>query len=146
MRVDDVTGHLRAVAPGDLDAVVLRGCIERLPVGEALDLLDLAASRLGAGGILVIASISPQAWGRGLTSVEADLAAGRPLHPATWADVLHAREFADVSTESFRSETSIARLPDSHPDAALLNDTIARISDALFGPDAYVVVGRRAGS
>lgn len=146
VRVDDVTGHLRAVAPGDLDAVVLRGCVERLPVGEALDLLDLAASRLGAGGAIVVASVTPEAWGRGRTEVEADLAPGRPLHAATWIDILQAREFVDVTTESFRTAGSLSSVPDSHPDAALLNDNLSRISDTLFGPDAYVVVGRRARS
>ena len=59
---------------------------------------------------------------------------------------MQAREFVDVTTESFRTAAPLAPVPASHPDAAVLNDSLSRISDALFGPDAYVVVGRRAGS
>ncbi len=143
VRVDDVVGHLRAVAPGDLAAVVLRGCVERLPVGEVLDLVDLATVRLAPGGLLVVASVSPEAWGRGRTSVEADLAPGRPLHASTWAALLTAREFDGIETQAFATGDHLQPLPSTHPDAGVLNDNITRISEALFGSSSYVVVGRR---
>jgi len=144
VRVDDVIGHLRSVAPGDLDGVVLRACIERLPVGEAIDLLDLAVSRLAPGGSLVVASVAPAAWGRGRTEVEADLAPGRPLHAATWAELLHTRDFDDIEVQNYAAVEHLQPLPSTHPDAGLLNDNIIRISEALFGSGGYVVAGRRA--
>jgi hypothetical protein len=49
VRLDDVTGHLQAVAPGDLAGVVLRACVERMAAGELLQLLDLATRALRAG-------------------------------------------------------------------------------------------------
>jgi len=142
VRIDDAVGHLRSVAPGELEAVVLRGCVERLPVGEVLDLVDLATARLAPGGRLVIASLSPAGWGRGRTEIEADLAPGRPLHAATWTDLFTARGFEVVTSEQFATNAPITELPATHPDASTLNHALARISAELFGPDAYVVAGR----
>jgi len=144
IRVDDARGHLRSCAPGDLAGIVLRGCVERLAVGELFDLVDIASGRLAEGGHLVVASVSPSAWGRGRTEVEADLAAGRPLHAATWVSILTARGFEQVTSTAFASSEQLVPLPSSHPDASLINDNLTRISTALYGDDSYVVVARRA--
>jgi hypothetical protein len=145
IRVDDVFGHLRSVAPGDLEAMVLRACVEQLPTGEVLSLVDLVAKRLPAGGRLVVCTISPAAWGRERTEVEADLAVGRPLHGSTWQSVLERHGFVDVDVRACGG-TALQPVPDSNPDAAVINHDLARISSALFGPDAFTVTGTRAPS
>lgn len=91
VRVDDALGHLDSLQPGDLGAIVLRGCSERLTTGERLELADLATSRVHTGGQLVVCSIDPSAWGSVGTEVEADLVPGRPLHAATWQAILSER-------------------------------------------------------
>jgi hypothetical protein len=143
VRLDDVAGHLRAVGEGELAAVVLRGCVERLPAGELLELADLALARLRPRGRLVVASLSPAGWGRRRAEIEADLSPGRPLHAATWEAILRTRGAADVVVRSCGTPPPLRGVPANHPDAAVLNDDLARISDALFAPEAYVVVATR---
>jgi SAM-dependent methyltransferase len=96
VRVDSGAAHLQAVAPGALDAIVLRALVERLALGELLTLVDTAASRLAPGGRLVVCSLQRDAWGRDATAAEADLVPGRPLHPETWQTLLPEQGFRDV--------------------------------------------------
>jgi hypothetical protein len=131
------------VTPGDLGAVVLRGCVERRPTGELLELVDLVASRLAPGGVIVVCSVSPETWGRARTEIEADLAIGRPLHASTWESVLAARHFSGIDVHPCGSPDPLQTLPAEHPDAVVLNGNLARISGLLFAADAFVVVGAR---
>jgi hypothetical protein len=99
VRIDDGREHLAHVAEHSLDAVVLRGIVEGTPVGELLGILDLAAAGVRDGGRLVVCSLTVDAWGDGATAVEADLSAGRPLHPETWEVLLPQQGFDKVSTQ-----------------------------------------------
>jgi hypothetical protein len=96
VRIDDGAAHVHAVAAGALGGLVLRGLVERAPLGDLLLLIDAAAIKLVPGGTLVICSMRREAWGRDATAAEADLVAGRPLHPDTWKAVLPEQGFADV--------------------------------------------------
>jgi SAM-dependent methyltransferase len=96
-RVDDALTHLRVVPKAALGALVLSGCTERLPVRGKVELLELARSALTAGGTIAVISTTADAWGRGRTAVEADLAPGRPLAPETWQALLQERGFVDAS-------------------------------------------------
>ncbi len=75
---------------------MLRGLVERAPLGELLLLVDAAAAKLAPGGRLVVCSLRREAWGRDATAAEADLVAGHPLHPDTWNAVLPEHGFVDV--------------------------------------------------
>lgn len=142
VRLDDVPGHLEGVAAGDLAAVVLRGCVERLSPGELVGLADLAASAVAPGGRVVVASASPSAWGRDRHAVEADLAPGRPLHAQTWAHLLSERGFSHVEVTPVGG-SALRPVPSGSPESDVLNANLERISDVLFGPDAYVLVATR---
>jgi SAM-dependent methyltransferase len=96
VRIDDAAAHLQGVGTGALDAVVLRAVVERVTLGELLQLVELAAMRLADGGRLVVCSVALDAWGRGDTAAEADLLPGRPLRPDTWKVLLAERGFAHV--------------------------------------------------
>ena len=143
VRLDDVTGHLQAVAPGDLAGVVLRACVERLAAGELLQLLDLATRALRAGGRCIVVSATPQAWGSSRSRVEADLARGRPLHPETWVRLLEAQGYDGVDVRTLGDEGGLTPVAGDGPDAAVVNANLARISEALFGPAAFIVVATR---
>ena len=99
VRVDDGREHLAHVAEQALDAVVLRGIVENTPIGELLGVIDLAAASLRDGGRLIVCSLAADVWGTGATAVEADLSAGRPLHPDTWETVLPEQGFDKVSVQ-----------------------------------------------
>ena len=143
VRLDDVTGHLQAVAPGDLAGVVLRACVERLAAGELLQLLDLATRALRAGGRCIVVSATPQAWGSNRSRVEADLARGRPLHPETWVRLLEAQGYDGVDVRTLGDEGGLTPVAGDGPDAAVVDANLARISEALFGPAAFIVVATR---
>jgi len=98
VRVDAAYAHLQAVGEHALDAIVLRAAVERVTLGELLQLVQMASTRLTDGGRLVVCSVHPDAWGRGATAAEADLLPGRPIRPGTWAVLLPEQGFADVRT------------------------------------------------
>jgi len=79
-----------------LGGLVLRGVVERAPLGELLLLIDSAAAKLAPGGQLVVCSLRREAWGRDATAAEADLVAGRPLHPDTWDALLPEHGFVEI--------------------------------------------------
>jgi hypothetical protein len=96
VRRDDGSAHVHAVGAGTLDALVLRGIVERAPLGSLLLLVDAAAAKLTNGGRLVVCSLRRKAWGKGATAAEADLVPGHPMHPDTWCAVLPDQGFAAV--------------------------------------------------
>lgn len=138
--------HLRAVAEGSLDGIILSGCVDHFPVAEQRVLADLAASRLGPGGVVVVVGTAPNAWAHLTPVVEVDLAPGRPLHPETWCHLLERRGFADVVAHlaSAAAGEGLAVVPGTEAGVAALNANLARIDKALFGPATYAVVGTRA--
>jgi hypothetical protein len=107
VRVDDGREHLRHVGEQALDAVILRGIVEGTPVGELLSVVDLAAAALRDGGTLAVCSLAADAWGSGTTAVEADLSAGRPLHPDTWVTVLPQQGFDNVRVKSLTDKAYV---------------------------------------
>lgn len=106
VRDAEAIDHLRAVGDGDLAAVVLIGCVDRAPVGLQLALADEVTRVLAPGGRTVIVGTSPQAWGAD-NPVEADLAAGRPLHAATWVHLLEQRGFTGASARESASRYAV---------------------------------------
>jgi len=113
VRIADGAAHLHAVGAAALGGLVLRGLVERAPLGELLLLVDAAAAKLAPGGRLVVCSLRREVWGHGATAAEADLVAGRPLHPDTWNAVLPEQGFVDVQVQ------------DAGPDAYVVTATRA---------------------
>ena len=69
------------VGAAALGGLVLRGLVERAPLGELLLLVDAAAAKLAPGGRLVVCSLRREAWGRDATAAEADLVRRSPAAP-----------------------------------------------------------------
>jgi hypothetical protein len=90
--------HLVAQVPGTLGAIVLVGVVDREPVGAQLALADHAVAALAPGGRLVVVVTHRDVWESAARAVEADLAPGHPLHPATWEAVLGHLGLVDVTT------------------------------------------------
>jgi hypothetical protein len=96
VRIDDGAAHLHGVGAAALGGLVLRGVVERAPLGELLLLIDSAAAKLAPGGQLVVCSLRRETWGRDATAAEADLVAGHPLHPDTWDALLPEHGFVEI--------------------------------------------------
>jgi SAM-dependent methyltransferase len=144
VRINDVATHLDAVAAGDLSGLLLRGCIERSTVGELLDVVGQAARVLSRDGRLILMSRTPEAWGRSRSVVEVDLARGRPLHARTWAWLLEGHGFDSIEITPLSHSEPLALLAADGPDAETMNRNLARLSETLFQPEAFVVVARRS--
>jgi Methionine biosynthesis protein MetW len=90
----DVVDHLLRVPRGALSRIILSGCVERLGVPDLVTLSRCAGALLERGGRIVVCSATPESWSRTEHPAVADLAPGRPLHSATWVELL-AREHFD---------------------------------------------------
>jgi hypothetical protein len=101
LREEPVLDHLRAVAPGDLAAVVFSGIVDGMTPPEREMLTRSALEALGPSGVLVIHSLSRGGWSSDRAPLEADIAAGHPLRRATWAGLLDAAGF-DVAVHEGR--------------------------------------------
>ena len=99
IRIDAGAAHVQSVGTGALGALVLRGVVERAPIGELMQLLEAVAGRVVVGGRVIVCSMTRAAWGRGSTAAEADLVPGHPLHPDSWQFLLAEYGFADVRVQ-----------------------------------------------
>ena len=88
-------------APAALGGLVLRGLVERAPLGELLLLVDAAAAKLAPGGRLVVCSLRARGVGpRRAPRPRPTSSPGHPLHPDTWNAVLPEQGFADVQVHA----------------------------------------------
>ncbi|MEO6121623.1 MAG: hypothetical protein ABIW46_06550 [Acidimicrobiales bacterium] len=139
LREDGALDHLRALPDGALGAVVLSGCVDRLGLGRQRELAALARTKVAAGGIIVILGTDPRSAATGAVDpVAADLAAGRPLHPATWVHLLGAGGRAEVLAGP--RPAGMRPVPGSPPDMAA---NLSRLDEVLFPPRTYALVARQ---
>lgn len=94
--------HLASVRTGGLAGAVVVGFSDRLALDAKRHLVDGLARVVEPGGRVVLLSPAPEAWRRLVGDVEADLAPGRPLAPATWSFLLAEAGF-DVAELTSRS-------------------------------------------
>jgi SAM-dependent methyltransferase len=88
LREESVLGHLDAVQPGALGAVVLSGLMEGSGHGERRRLLESAVAALAPDGVLLVHSLGPSGWESAEAPPEADIVQARPYRPGTWAYLL----------------------------------------------------------
>lgn len=142
LRRDDALAHLRALPEGALAGVVLSGCVDRLPLADQRELAELALSR-APGGVVVVLGTDPRAAAAGAADVvAADLAPGRPLHAATWAELLGragARSAVAVEVVPGPRPPGLSAVPDVGPELAA---NLERLDERLFPPASYAVVVR----
>lgn len=142
LRTDEALTHMEALADGDLGAVVLSGCVDRLPLGALIDLAGLAAAKVAAGGTVVVVSADPRAWQLGSSPVDADLAPGRPLRSETWCHLLAARGLTAgvAAQQEAEAGRALQAVPGADP---VLAANLERLNEVLFPPVAYAVVATR---
>jgi hypothetical protein len=99
VRREGLVDHLRSLPDGALGGAVLEGSVQWLGTRGCEEILSLLSSRILPAGVLVVASSTPEAWGRIAGPLVADLAPGRPLHAETWAYLLERNGFGQVETE-----------------------------------------------
>ena len=143
LRSDEVLVHLRALQPAALDGMVLTGCVDDLPKGAQMELMDKCALVLAKGARLVLCGANPLAWDRGASPVVVDLAAGRPLHAETWAFLLAERGFSEIEITNQQSVGELIYVPGGDESVAGINANIDRLNAHLYPPASYLITARR---
>ena len=136
VRGDVVLDHLRSVDTASLRAVVLTGCVDRLTLGEKIEVLALATLTLRTDGVLVLIGEDPRAWAHAHGPIASDLAPGRAMHHTTWAHLMHRAGLASIQVAE--DAPSIPEALVHHADPA-----IAALTNAVFHPATFCIVARR---
>ncbi len=136
VRRDSALAHLRKQPTGVLRAVVLSGCVDRLPLGDQLELIEASVAATHPQGVVVLLGSNPQASSVQNSPLVRDLAVGRPLHAETWVHLLQRSGMFDVGV-SFAA-TSI-------PDEIALNSDPAMLmlAEKVYAPTAFCIVARK---
>jgi Methionine biosynthesis protein MetW len=142
-RAESVLDHLDVVADESLSGIVLSGSVQWLHPNERDRLTTMVASRLDLGGVLVLHSMTPEAWTLGRSRLLSDLAPGRPLHAETWEHLLAQRGFGQISVTFGSDERRLDRVPSTNPDASAINGAIDVVNALLLGPGDYLLIAVR---
>ena len=143
VRAESVLDHLEVVEDGALGGVVLSGSVQWLHPADRQRVVDLACARLSPGGIVVLESTTPEAWGRTAPPLVADLAPGRPVHADTWSHLLAARGVRTMSVRTGGEDRRLARVAEGSADAGAVNAAIDLVNELLLGPAEFVLVAAR---
>jgi SAM-dependent methyltransferase len=133
----DAVAHLEALEEGSLGGVFAAQLVEHLPPHTLVRLLELAATKLRPGGVLVAETINPLSP-LALRNYYADLTHAQPLVPETLE--LLARQAGFGSVELRYLNAPEERL--AEPDDPVLAANVSRLNELLFGPLDYAIVAR----
>lgn len=141
----DAVEWLRAQPEHSLGAIISVHVVEHLQLDPLIELLELAASRLVPGGILVAETPNPASLIVLGNSYILDPTHVRPLHPSLLSFLCERAGFRSVRLE-FYSPAEGYHLPrlalpaDAPAWAASADEAFGRLNDVLFGPQEYAVV------
>jgi hypothetical protein len=94
-----------------------------------------------SGGVLVVASLTPEAWGRRCDPLVLDMATARPLHAQTWASLMARSGFGYLEVHRGGPDL-LSQLHSDGPGAPVVNEGLVEVLETLVGgPDEYVVTG-----
>lgn len=141
MRMDSLMHHVRSLREGELGGAVLEGSVQWLGPLRCDELVSMLGSRLRHGGVLVVSSLTPEAWKRNCDPVMVDLAASRPLHPKTWEYLMSRNGFGDVRVHVGGADL-LGQLRSQLQGTRSVDEKLLPALESLFdGPDEYVVIG-----
>jgi O-antigen chain-terminating methyltransferase len=139
--------HLESLEPESLGGIFCAHVVEHLDPPRLVRLLELAATRLRAGGLFVAETPNPRTL-VALSTFFADLTHAQPIHPETIALLARQTGFETAQIRYLHeppAEARLQRLPvdgKGDSDAALLNGNFERLNEVVFGPQDYALVAR----
>ena len=145
----DALAHLAEVADGSLGGVFAAQVVEHLPPQAIVRLLELAAAKLVAGGVLVLETVNPLSF-VALRHYFADLTHSQPLVPETLELLARQAGFERAEIRFLNEPPPEERLvpvdapPDWLPEQArlALDRNVARLNEVVFGPQDFALVAR----
>ena len=146
----DVLAYLDAAAEGSFGGIFAAHVAEHLPPPALVRFLELSASRLRPGGLLVLETPNPVSL-VALKHYFADLTHAQPLVPETLAFLVRSAglvvdELRYLNEPSAAERLQPVRLPDDERWAEAqqaLDADVQRLNEVVFGPQDYAVVARR---
>jgi SAM-dependent methyltransferase len=148
VRLVDGTTFLRGQPPGSLGAIIATHLVEHLQLGELVELLELAASRLRAGGVLITETPNPASLIVLGNSYVLDPTHVRPLHPSLLTFLCEGAGFRDVRLHFYSPATDYHLPLIDDPEAPAwtkqVNEAFQKLNHVLFGPQDYAIVATAA--
>jgi O-antigen chain-terminating methyltransferase len=147
VRSGDGLKHLAALPPGSVRAVSAFHFAEHISLSDLMHLLDASLRALRPGGLLILETPNPTNLVVGAASFYIDPTHLRPLHPQFLEFLVKVRGFVDVEVRYVNplAESQIV-LPQMGTDvqAEAMQRVVSQLNWALFGPQDYAVIGRKA--
>ena len=148
VRQVDGNSFLRSREPGSLGAIIATHLVEHLEFADLVELLELAATRLRPGGVLIAETPNPTSLVVLGNSFILDPTHLRPLHPSLLTFLCEGAGFRDVRLRFHAAATDyhlpMIDDPDAPPWTKRVNDAFAKLNSVLFGPQEYALIAAAA--
>jgi SAM-dependent methyltransferase len=148
VRQVDGNSFLRGCQPGSLGAIIATHVVEHLDFPDLVELLELAATRLRGGGVLIAETPNPSSLIVLGNSFILDPTHLRPLHPSLLTFLCEGAGFRDVRLRFHAPATDyhlpIIDDPDAPPWTKRVNDAFTKLNSVLFGPQEYALIATAA--
>src|SRR5439155_6123070 len=145
----DAVTFLRDQPPASFGSIIATHLIEHLDLDPMIELLELAATRLRPGGVLIAETPNPASLIVLGNSYILDPTHVRPIHPKLLEFLCEGAGFGTVSVRFFAPATGYRVQGVDDPSAPewvhQINSAFDRLNDVLFGPQDYAVVATTAG-
>jgi SAM-dependent methyltransferase len=148
VRLVDGGSFLRGLEPGSVGSIIATHVVEHIELDALVELLDLAATRLRPGGVLIAETPNPASLIVLGNSYILDPTHVRPLHPSLLAFLCEGAGFRDVRLRFYEPATGyhLPKItdPQAPPWVKQVNDAFTKLNEVLFGPQEYAVIARAA--
>ena len=134
----DALAALEALEDGSLGGIFAAQLLEHLPPSVLVRLLELAAAKLRAGGVLVAETINPLSP-LALRNYFADLTHAQPLVPETLELLVRQAGFSKTEKRFLNEPEEKLTVPDD----PVLARNVMRLNELLFAPLDYAIVASR---
>ncbi|MGE5344335.1 MAG: methyltransferase domain-containing protein [Acidithiobacillales bacterium] len=134
----DLFEWLASRPDGSLGGLTAYQVVEHLPSARLFDLVELAAAKLGSGGVVLLESVNPES-AYAMKWFWMDLTHVRPVPAPSLARLLSASGFSDVRID-WRSPVPASEAP---PPALADDPKLGPVVRLLFGPQDYAAIARK---
>jgi len=144
----DAVSYLRSCPEHSIGAIIATHVVEHLALDELIELLELSATRLKPGGVLIAETPNPQSLIVLGNSYLLDPTHVRPLHPSLLSFLCEGAGFRGVELRFFEPAVGYHLPMIDDPEAPAwvqtINDGFRRLNEVLFGPQDFAVVATTA--
>lgn len=144
-RVGDAVEFLRAAPAHSYGAITAIHLVEHLPLDTLTAFLDLAATRLVPGGLLLAETPNPASLIVLGNSYILDPTHVWPLHPSLLTFLCERAGFRDVRLEFYEPATDyqltlLDETADAPASVKQINTALRRLNEVLFGAQEYAII------